>query len=457
MLRRSRALEDRPQRTRSHATKLIAIICLGLGLVTDQIGLLVMTFIAGAIGLWMAFRRDDVTTDSAVAEFFDDATGLPLATAMPHVLGDDLAMRTLTGRMAVIMIEVPEMARRSVAGDHGGASAMLAAISHRLRSHSWAEAAEGPFGSLFFLQRPGAFIIVRRDVLDDRTTRWLAEKLIAVVNKPIAWSGTVIEPDAILGAAAGPVSEVAALPTLATEARNQARRGRPGSVVILHRDRPTPTPPEEATLVSFGDGAAVGRVFGRTGSASSYGMFEDFSGLIRTLDRALNANEHHESTVFISVSATSLSHPDAVVGLVSRVNMAEANGRVGVVLPAEFPTSASHRAVRAVRTLHDSGFSVYADRVNPSDRSRPLPDCPIDGVMVGSAFEAAPNPDAAPIATADCILSQAVAARDAVLVRRLAGVQAPSMGIERSMPGLNRPIWPGHATHLATDSGIAVR
>ncbi|MFQ5558381.1 MAG: hypothetical protein ACE5GB_12865, partial [Acidimicrobiales bacterium] len=188
---------------------------LGFGLAFTASGVIVagqpvaaaVTGTAGLVVILVAVLGDRsrraVDPMARVDRHFDPTTDLPHAAAVPLVLADPSASRTLTGRAGLVSIE---LLGGPAAAAMAGAEAveMLAAVTtHRLQSRGWVHDSAGPFGPIIFRRAPYGFVVLLRDVLDPRTTRWLAGRLLQALSSDVRCGGTVVSPEPVVGIAIG--------------------------------------------------------------------------------------------------------------------------------------------------------------------------------------------------------------------------------------------------------------
>lgn len=391
--------------------QLAATALLAVGLTIGVLFLIVGGAVLGAAALAFSVNQRPAAETDPLAAHFDERSGLPLASVLPIVLDDSHLMASLGGRISLLALEIGAAVELHDEGDDESAAAAIATVMHRLHSDTLLYSGTGAFSPLFFLQEPGTLVVLRRDVLGDESSYWLAERTLRELNVPVEIGGCRRALDVIAGGATGAIYDAATLLPQALIARNEARTGGPGTAIVRTADRPAPTPAEGAELVVASTDVVLGRWFGMPDVGARVGIFEQFGGLAMTLTRGIEATHADGQAPFIGVSATALANPRAVGELVSRAEAAGLRGRVGLVLPSDFPTSSSHRAVRAVSELHAAGFYVVADRAEPWSRLRPLPQCPVDAVVVGSEMALG-----APTSAADRALLEAIVERQGVLV-----------------------------------------
>lgn len=440
MLRRSLPAIVHTTWARAHTLLLASIVCLATSVLVEPTSMLVLLYTLGGAGLWISIKHDDENRTQAVDEYFDRWSGLPLYSALPYALADDQTIRSLSGRLAILELDIGAATERTQLGDHDATNAVLAAVSHRIQAHAWAESIHGPFGALLFLRRPGTLVILRRDVLDDSTSRWLAKRLVAVLNQPIEWRGEQINPAISVAIAQGAASRATALPTLLAQNRRHTRQRPAGAVdsVSLDNDRRHQT--TSPALVDE-DGALIGRHI-QAEISTNAGLFESTAGLLRAVGDALNDGATDNITRFVTVSPTSLIHPHAVSEVIRRMNMSPADARLGIILDTSFPTHPSHRAVMAVQQLHNCGVTVFAEQVGDS---RALPPCPIEGVVADYQLTDAADSASAPMQGIAVITRQTMADQDPITFP-----QRPSNGAERLY-------YEGQSAQLAKASVLAVR
>ena len=442
--------------------QLAAVALLAAGLIAGVVLLSVGGAVLGSLALALSLRGEATAEDPLAADF-DELTGLPLASTLPIVLHDPHVMASLGGRVSVLALEVGAAVDLADAGYHDAMAAVRASVLHRLQSDSLLYSGTGAFSPLIFLDSPGTLLVVRRDVLGDESDYWLAERTLRELDKPVAFGERRIAPDVVAGGATGPVADAGALVPMALLARNEARRGGAGTTVLRTLDRTPATPVDGAELVVASNDVVLGRWFGMPDAGSRVGIFEQFGTLGMTLNRAIEATRTDGSVPFIGVSATALANPRSVAELISRATAADLRGRVGLVLPPDFPTAPGHRAVRAVADLHAAGFYVVADRIELWSRLRELPGCPIDAVLVGPDLALG-----APSSAADRAMLEATVERQCSLIH-----SRPALPAERPLdssvldavaglagPGSDRSSRPnegGRSAHPATAPATSAR
>ena len=370
----------------AHLLQFAGTILLGVALLLGHLVASLALGLGGALALAIALRRNPSSPEPEIDGHFDERSGLALASALAVVVRDDQATASLTGRIGVLVVDVHGAASRFRRGDDRAAEALMSVILHRLEGHSWAYPIGGSFSPLFFLESPSSIVIVRRDLLGDQSNQWLTERLLHEIAAPVPWNGGVIRPEISIGGATGPVADGPALVTLANLARRDARAAGAGTVTIrgLERDRRTTKQPTE--VVAADGTTPIGILFEAADPGSRVGIFEHLATLRTTFNRAVLALADTGARPLIPASVTALSHPAAAIDMIQRATAAGVAGRVGLVLPPDFPTTADHRAVDNVEKLHQAGFLVVADRRETVDHLKTLPFAPIDVVMVGPDF-----------------------------------------------------------------------
>lgn len=382
----------------SDVVKLAAVVCIGAGVMLGGIAFVSLAVVGGAT-LWLAFNHDDAAVERSMESMFDPATGLPLVEGLESVLSDDLVAASLSGRFAVVSMEIPEIAARSVMNDHGAAEALMVSVTHRLRSHGWVGSNRGPFSPLIFLRRPGVFYVVLRDVIDDQTTRWLARRLLEIVNRPVRWDGRMLEPRAVIGLAVGPSTERVDLVRSASEARCRARRDGAGSVVC-NDDRSAAA--GSTWLVSRADREAVGCIIEPAPGGGE--LFGESAAFLRALDEAIETSAATGSRTFVRARAAALSHWDTPARVAARVNASGAYGSVGILVSAELASTARGLVWENVEQLRRCGLDVFVDRSDPATDAHWDSSRKVDGIVlpVGESAVEAPVPaPAAAVPTGD--------------------------------------------------------
>jgi hypothetical protein len=376
-----------PRFTAGHVLQLIGTLLLGIALLLGHLVASIAVGLVGAAAIGAALLRAPSVPEPEVDEYFDERTGLPLASALPIVVRDEHAMVSLTGRVGILILDVHGAAARFRRGDDRGANALMSMVIHRLEGHSWSYPLGGSFSPLFFLDSPSTIVILRRDLLGDQSNQWLAERLLDEISTPMPWEGGFVRPEISIGGATGPVADGPSLVSLAALGRRDARAGGPGTVTIrgLERDRRAPSNPVE--VVATDGTTPIGILFESSDPGSRVGIFEHLASLRTTFNRGVLALAENGARPLIGASVTALSHPAAASDLIQRAVSAGVDGRVGLVLPADFPTTPDHRAVENVEKLHRAGFLVIADRREAIDHLKTLPFAPIDVVMVGPDFD----------------------------------------------------------------------
>jgi hypothetical protein len=361
----------------SDLVKLTAVVLIGAGVVLDGIAVLISLTVLGAAALWLSFHHDDAVVERGVEDLFDSRTGLPLAEGLETVLSDDLVAGSLSGRFAIVSVEVPEIAAREVANDHGAAEALMVSVTHRLQSHGWIGRAGGPFGPLVFLRRPGVFFVVLRDVIDDRTTRWLAGRMLDIVNRPVRWNGGSLDPRAVIGLAVGNVADRLDLVRQSSEARQRARREGRGAVVGAS-DLPGPHA-AQTWLVSIEDETAVGRLIDPVPAGGE--MFAELAALLRALDEAFDVAAATGARCFVRTQGAALCHWDAPARIAARVNAAGMHGQVGIVVPSDLADRSTRLAWENLEQIRGCGLDLYIDRSDARITPRGAPDPLFDGIV----------------------------------------------------------------------------
>jgi len=366
----------------SDVVKLASIVCIGAGVMLGGIAEIASLSVLGIAALWLSFNHDDTSVGRNVESLFDPATGLPLFEALESVLGDDLVAASVSGRFAVVSLEVPEIAVRSVANDHGAEEALMASVTHRLQSHGWVGSSRGPFGPLIFLRRPGVFYIVLRDVIDDQTTRWLAGRLLEIVNRPVRWDGTMLEPSAVIGLAVGPATQRLDLVGSASEARCRARRDGVGSVVCSGDRSATAG---STWLVSRVDHQTVGCILEPAPGGGE--LFGEAAAFLRAFDEAIETAKETDSRCFVRAHVAALSHWDTPARVAARVNASGAHGSVGIIVSADLVSTARGLVWETVEQLRRCGIVIFVDRSDPASDVHWDPSRKIDGIVlpVGNA------------------------------------------------------------------------
>lgn len=375
-----------PRFSAAHVVQFTGTLLVGAALLVGSVVVSSVLGVVGTAAIVGALRRNPSVPEPEVDGHFDDQTGLALGSALPIVVRDEQAMASLTGRIGVLFVDVHGATSRLRRGDERGANALMSMIIHRLEGHAWAYPIGGSFSPMFFLESPSTIVIVRRDLLGDQSNQWLTERLLAEASTPMPWEGGVIRPEISIGGATGPVADAPALVNLASLARRDARAGGAGTVTIrsLERDRRTPSHPIE--VVSGDRRTPLGILFETSDPGSRVGIFEHLASLRMTLNRAVLALAESGARPLISASVTALSHPAVATDMIQRAAAAGVAGRVGLLLPPDFPATADHRAVDSVEKLHEAGFLVIADRRERGDHLKVLPFAPIDVVMVDPDF-----------------------------------------------------------------------
>ncbi|MEM9466954.1 MAG: hypothetical protein AAGA90_16395 [Actinomycetota bacterium] len=434
-----------PTFSAAHVLQFVGTLALGVALLLGHLIASIAVGLAGAAAIAVALRRNPGVPEPEVDDHFDERTGLPLASALPIVVRDDQAMASLTGRVGVLVLDVHGAAARLRRGDERTAAALMSMIIHRLEGHAWSYPLGGSFSPLFFLEAPSTIVIVRRDLLGDQSNQWLTERLLDEVSTPMPWEGGVVRPEISIGGATGPVADGPALVTLAALARRDARAGGAGTVTIrsLERDRRAPKHPIE--VVAADHSTPLGVLFESSDPGSRVGIFEHLASLRTTFNRAVLALADNGARPLIGASVTALSHPAAATDMIQRASAAGVAGRVGLVLPPDFPTTPDHRAVDNVEKLHQAGFLVIADRREAIDHLKTLPFAPIDVVMVGPDFN-----DLGTGSQAERALLNAAHERHAGLAHARIPVQAEAVELPSSLlEGAKRLNQGGRPDHLA--------
>jgi hypothetical protein len=370
----------------SDLVKLAAILVIGVGVVLNGIAALVSLSVLGAITLWLSFHHDDVVVERELDDLFDPRTGLPLLPGLETVLRDEHVAASLSGRIAVVAIEVREIAAREVAEDLDAAEALMVSVTHRLQSHGWIGGNSGPFGPLVFLSRPGGFAVVMRDVIDDRTTRWVAGRMLDVLNRPVRCRDAVLDPRAVVGLAVGSSADRAGLVGLANDALRRARR-EGGGTVVSSADTVNPSA-TEAWLVSVADDSAVGRLIDPEPGGGE--MFAESASFLRALDRALDFAATSGERCFVKARGVALSHWDTPARIAARVNAAGLHGRVGIVVPSDLVDRATRRAWENLEKIRRCGLDLYVDRSGTATPPATL-DPRFDGVITVSGDPDTPD------------------------------------------------------------------
>ncbi len=370
---------------RSYAAQIAGVLCMAVAVLINETASALGLLLVGGSFLWAAMRRDDLVADSDVEDQFDGQTGLPLASALPAVLTDDLATRSLTGRLAIAAIDIPEIAAAEARGEADVAESLLATTTHRLQTQGWGGDAPGPYAPLVFVRRPGVFIVVLRDVLDDRTTEWLAERVVKVIGAPIGFHGVQFHPSASIGVAIGDAGNNHDLLAAANEARLEARRRGPGAVCVFGDDPTAALDRLPHPIVSHGDETEVGLEFdlepNRSPQAALYFGLADFS---RNLERALESHlEGDGGLCFVPVSPVALCRADARQRILARINDGRAHDRVALVVPSGIDAPGLSEAWSTIHVLRQCGLHVFVDRSRDAAHPRPLPIEDIDGIIVG--------------------------------------------------------------------------
>ena len=346
-----------------------------------------------------------------LAPYFDERTGLPLVSTLPIVLADQNTMASLGGRVSVLALEIGAAVELHDDGDDDAALAVLATVLHRLHSDALLYSGTGAFSPMIFLDEPGTLVVVRRDVLGDESSYWLAERTLRELNTPDRCRRSSYRTER----------------HRRRRHRIERRGGRPGPEGpdrpqrgpfrrTRHRGGPHDRPDRDGPGRRCGARRRFDRC--RARPLVRHARRRRLPGRHLRAVRGPRHDPHpgdrghprHRERPFIEVSATALANPRAVSELISRVAAAGLRGRVGLVLPADFPTAVRHRAVQAVSDLHAAGFYVVADRTEPWSRLRSLPECPVDGVVVGTDLALG-----APTSAADRALLEAIVERQGVL------------------------------------------
>lgn len=346
---------ERPRPT--DLVKLAAVGCIGAGVMLDGVAVLVALTVLGTAALWMSFTREDAAVADTVESAFDPLTGLPLERVLDKVMTDELVSRSLSGRFAVVSIEVPEIVSREIVNDKRAAEALMVAITHRIESQGWVESARGPFSPLLFLRRPGVFFIVLRDVIDDQTTRFLARRMIDIVNKPVPFDGDELTPRAVIGLAVGTSAERHDLVAKAGKARSRARREGAGAVVSSDREEPT-----AASLWNVAAGE-IERMGPLIEPASAGGeLFAENAVFLRSLDRATEVAIRSGERCFVQARSAALCHWDTPARVAKRLNVSGQHGRVGLVVPASVVENQRGLVWDNIMQLRRCGLDVYVGR-----------------------------------------------------------------------------------------------
>jgi len=384
---------------------LVAVAVLAVGLVVQDVWTIGGSVLVGSAALFIGMRPSG-PDNVPLEQFFDAATGLPNGSALPVVVDDERAMVSLTGRVAVLVIDIAAARELVTVGDQATADALVAAVLGRLEGQALVYATGGSFSSLLFREDEGSLVMIRRDVLGDESNQWLADLALEAVKPPVRLEGRTIRPGIAIGGAAGAASEAAALVATAFLARTEARQCGPGTVIVRSLEPAVSMPVRGIDLVVPGASTALGRWYRDADMSPRVGIFEHLGGLRMALGKAIDATVADGPIPFVRASVTSLCHPRAVAQLTQRVQEAEMSGRVGIVLGPDFPAAWTHRAVQAVAELHAAGFRVAVDRIAPGSRVRALPHCPIDTVIVGTDLALRP-----PSSAIDRALLDTIAAR----------------------------------------------
>ena len=440
MLRRSLPAIVETTWARTHTLLLASIACFAASVLVDSTATLMLLYTLGGLALWVAIRHDDLTRSQTIGAFFDPWSGLPLHSALTHALADDQTMRSLSGRVAILELDISAATDRTARGDHDATNAILAAMSHRIQAHTWAESVDGPYGAMLFLRRPGILMILRRDVLDDQTSRWLAKRLVAVLNKPVPWRGEQIDPGVSITIAQGAASRAVALPALLAQNRRHARQRPAGTVQSVSLDHARRNQSTSAALFDE-TGTMVGRHV-QAETTADIDMFEATATLLRVIDDALIDAAEDNTTRFVTVNATSLIHPHAAGEIIRRMNGSPANARLGMVLDPDFPIDPSHRAVATMQRLHQCGVTVFA---HWSDSSRGVPQCSVEGLIADCEPADAPGTDVISVPGI------------AVITRESAAEPGPMTYPPRSRSGAERPSREGQPAQHAKASALTVR
>ena len=392
-------------------------------------------------------RRADRRANSLDAHF-DPSTGLPLASALPHVVNDGLVLRSLTGRIAVASVEVPEISARRIGGDEDAARAVVNAITHRLRLQGWAGDAHGPFGPLIFLRRPGVFVVVLRDVLDERTTRWLAGRVHALLDEGVPWNGTVIAPRVVMGVAVGLIAEAEDLVARADGARIRARR-EPARPVVFHGDHHSEQ--GRGQWVVAHEGAPYARVLDDPSPVVA-DLFTSARDLRRRLDATMRSLERENGRWLLPVSAATLCHRPTRQCILSAVNHAGAHRRLGLVVPSTLDDRLFAEAWKALGLLRRAGVEVHLDSRDPGAVDEPLPSQPVDGVIVRAGIDGRTD------TRADALVAAALARGLRVLTHECEAIdREPVLAAATSATGTNRLILPGHPTQEPKGPVVTIR
>ena len=371
------------RRGASDVVKLASIVCVGAGVMLGGIPELVSFSVLGTAALWLSLDHDETAAERNTESMFDRATGLPLVEGLETVLADDLVAASVSGRFAVVSMEVPEIAARTVVNDHRAAEALMVSVTHRLQSHGWVGSSRGPFGPLIFLRRPGVFYIVLRDVIDDQTTRWLAGRLLEIVNRPVPWNGTVLEPRAFIGLSVGPAAQRLDLVRSASEARYRARRDGAGSVVCSDDRNVTAG---STWLVSDAGNQSVGCVLEPAPGGGE--LFGEAAAFLRAFDEALDIATETGGRCLVRAHVAALSHWDTPNRVAARVNASSPHGRVGIVVSANVVSTARGLVWEHVEQLRRCGLDVFVDWSNPAGDTQWDPSRKIDGIVLPGDGEA---------------------------------------------------------------------
>ena len=428
----------------THLLQFVGTLFIGVALLLAEPTFSIGLGAVGAGAITVALCRNPSTSDSEVDRYFDESTGLALASALPMVVRDEQAMASLTGRVAVLMVDVHGATSRLRRGDERGASALMTMVLHRLEGHSWASPIGGSFSPLFFLETPATIVIVRRDLLGDQSNQWLTERLLDDISKPLPGRSGPLQPDISIGGATGPVSDGPSLVTLAALARRDARAGGVGSVTVRALEAPRRVRRHPIEVVADDRQTPIGLFFESSDPGRRVGIFEHLASLRATFHHAVRSVADTGARPLIAASVTALSHPAAATDLMQRATAAGGAGRVGLVLPADFPTNPGHRAVGTVEKLHRAGFLIVADRREMIDHLKTLPFVPIDVVMVGPEFDLGTR------SKAGWALLDAVRERHAAVVFARTSVQVDAIEMPLALSeGAYRLNQGGRPDHLA--------
>lgn len=456
-LQRAVAADASPRVSAGHVLQLIGTAMVGIALVFSSALVGIVLGVTGAIAMAVALRLTPGASVPTTDLHTDAGTGFPTASALPIVLRDDRVITTLTGRLSVLILDVQSAAACHDEGDRAAGEAVLRTVLHRLETHTWAYPIGDSFGPLLFRDGPSTIVVVRRDVLGEQSNEWFAERLLDAIAEPIPWADRSIDPAIAIGGATGPANEGPAIAALATMTRRDARAtGRTVTIRRLHRRRSEPSPPIE--VAAAGHHGSVGVFFAPADLGSRVGIFEHLAALRSTFSHALGMVQESGVRPLVATSVIALSHPAAASDLIHRASDAGMAGRVGIVLPPDFPVDPGHRAAETVAQLARAGFLIVIDRRDSADYLISLPHCPIDLVMVdldfnelggGSPAERAllDAADARHAGLAHARMSVRAGAPEPVPVPATTSLPAPERHLLRQ--GMNGPGHGGRLAHLA--------